>query len=180
MRTRVGYAGGESRSPTYRRIGDHSETVEIEYDPARVGYEELLRLFWEGHDPLRRSWSSQYRAAVFYHDEEQRRIAERTRDAAAARLGAPVRTEILPAGVFTPAEDYHQKHYLRAHEPLLRELQAAWPEPRDLAASTAAARINGWLGGNGTREQLLAALEALGLSPGAREYLREVVAPRLP
>jgi len=178
VRTLVGYAGGTRRSPTYRSLGDHTETLRVEYDPARVSYEELLRVFWESHDPRQRTWSTQYKAAVFVHDEGQRRLAERTREQIARRLGAAVHTEILPAGPFTPAEDYHQKYYLRADRVLAGELLAIYPDPADFAGSTAAARLNGYLGGNGSLEQLRGEIDGLGLSLRARERLLEIVSAR--
>ncbi len=171
VRTRVGYAGGTKKNPNYGSLGDHTETVEVQFDPARVSYEELLRVFWASHDPGERPWSRQYRAMVLYRGDEQRRAAERSRDELAARLGIPVRTEILPAGEFYPAEEYHQKYYLRSRPRLWEELRAVYPDPRDLTASTAAARVNGYLGGNGTRERFAAEAADLGLSPGALEEL---------
>lgn len=178
VRTRVGYAGGTSRNPTYHALGDHSETVEIDYDPSRVSYEQLLRVFWASHDPGSQPWSRQYRAAVFVHGEEQRRLAEKTRDEVAAGGRAPVRTAIVTAGTFYPAEEYHQKYYLRSERELFRELAAPYPEPGALTASTAVARVNGYLGGNGTLEQLKQELPSLGLTPRAGERLMERISAR--
>ena len=67
-------------NPTYHSLGDHSESIEIDYDPTMVSYRDLLKIFWEGHDPAARSWSTQYKAAVFYHNDEQKRLAEETRE----------------------------------------------------------------------------------------------------
>lgn len=171
MRTLVGYAGGTTEHPTYHSLGDHTETVEVVFDPTRVSYEELLRVFWASHDPTERARSRQYKAMVLTHGEEQRRLAEKTRGETAARLRDAVRTEIVEAGAFHPAEDYHQKYYLRARPRLLEELQAAYPDPKALAASTAAARINGYLGGNGSPESFQAEGAQLGLSAGALQEL---------
>ncbi len=66
VRTRVGYAGGTKRNPTYYNLGDHTETIQIDYDPTYVSYRELLDIFWESHDPAARPWSRQYMAVVFY------------------------------------------------------------------------------------------------------------------
>lgn len=175
VRTAVGYSGGEHKDPTYHDLGDHSETVQVEFDPEKIGYEDLLRIFWDEHDPLSRSWSRQYRTAVFFTSDAQRRVAEASRDELAQRLGAEVRTEILPATAFHPAEDYHQKYYLRSEPALLRNLEAAYPDPRDLRRSTAAARLNGYAGGNGSVEGLRRDLDQLGLSPEAKRILEDLV-----
>ncbi len=175
VRTLVGYSGGTTPAPTYRRLGDHGETLLVEYDQARVSYEQLLAVFWESHDPTRPAWSRQYRSALFVRDDGQRRVAEASKEAAQRRLGAPLFTDIIPAGPFHPAEDYHQKYYLRQTPDLLRELTAIYPDPAAFACSTAAARINGWLGGNGTAESARADLDHLGLSPAGKERLRSLL-----
>ena len=94
----------------------------------------------------------------------------------AARLQGPVHTKILPAGEFTLAEDYHQKYYLRQKPDLLAEFAAIYPTPAALTASTAAARVNGYVAGYGTLPELQADLDGLGLSPGAGRKLVDLVA----
>ena len=79
VRTRVGYSGGQRKDPTYRSIGDHSETIQIDYDPARTSYKKLLFIFWQSHDPTHHAWSRQYMSAIFYQNEEQRKLALETR-----------------------------------------------------------------------------------------------------
>jgi peptide-methionine (S)-S-oxide reductase len=176
VRTLVGYAGGARKNPTYQSLGDHTETVQVVFDPTRVSYEQLLGVFWSSHDPSERTWSRQYKTMVLTHGDEQRRLAEKTRDEVAAKLRVTVRTEILPAGEFYPAEDYHQKYYLRSRPRLLEELEAAYPDAKALAASTAAARVNGYLGGNGTLENYKADAPRLGLSKAALDELEEILA----
>jgi peptide-methionine (S)-S-oxide reductase len=173
IRTRVGYTGGTTRNPTYRHLGDHTETVEIDFDPARVSYRDLLRVFWSSHNPGQQPWSRQYRAAVFYHDAGQQRLAEQTRAEVAARTGRPVFTDILPAGKFYLAEDYQQKYYLRYAPELLQEYRAIYPDIRDFVNSTAAARVNGFVAGHGSRAQLQQELDLLGLSPQGRKLLAQ-------
>ena len=171
VRTRVGYTGGEQPDPTYRRIGDHTESVQVDYDPTQITYAELLEVFWRSHDPTTVAYSRQYMDAVFYHDEEQERLALETRDKVAAQLGAAVKTEVLPAGTFYLAEDYHQKWNLRGKKAFYDEIAALYPETAGLIASTAAARLNGYLGGYGTRDQIEVEIDSLGLSPALREQL---------
>ena len=86
----------------------------------QVSYAELLDLFWKTHNPCARPGSRQYMSAVFYHNEEQKRLALATRDREAARRGSPVTTQILPATEFWLAEDYHQKYMLRRRSNLMR------------------------------------------------------------
>jgi peptide-methionine (S)-S-oxide reductase len=171
IRTRVGYAGGTRENPTYHQLGDHTETIEIDFDPARISYEKLLEIFWQEHDPTSRPWSRQYKAAVFYHDQAQKRHAMETRERHAARLGKTIHTEVLPFHRFYVAEDYHQKYYLRQDRQILSEFRAYYPQAADLMNSTAAARVNGYLGGYGHAESLKAEIEQLGLSEASRQEL---------
>jgi peptide-methionine (S)-S-oxide reductase len=119
--TRVGYTGGTTTNPTYKQVctdrTGHAEAVEVTYDPARVSYDDLLRVFWENHDPTQRNRQgpdvgTQYRSAIFYHDPEQEADARASQERL-ERSGAhkrPIVTEIVPAGPFYPAEDYHQQY----------------------------------------------------------------------
>ena len=81
-------------------MGDHTESIRVEFDPARITYARLLEIFWENHEAGRRPWSRQYKAAVFYRNEEQKNEANRSRDREAARIRQQGNTEILPAGTF--------------------------------------------------------------------------------
>jgi methionine-S-sulfoxide reductase len=175
IRTRVGYSGGTTRNPTYRNLGDHTETVQIDYDPSRTSYEELLAVFWDSHNPGMRAWSRQYLTAVFFHNEEQRRLALETRDRVAAKIKGEVVTQILPASDFYLAEAYHQKFYLRQVPELLKEVTMTYPAVEDFVGSTAAARLNGYLAGYGTPAGLKAELSSLGLSPAGSQNLLEMV-----
>lgn len=171
----MGYAGGTTKDPTYYHLGNHTETVQVDYDPSKITFRQLLNIFWEGHDPSAQSWSRQYAAIIFYHDEEQKRLAEETKSEVAAETGRPVRTEIVPFREFYLAEDYHQKHALRLNRAFLEEMSTYYPDARSLTDSTAAARLNGYLGGEGTYENLQVELDDLGLSPAGKEALRALV-----
>jgi methionine-S-sulfoxide reductase len=180
VRTRVGYAGGTKQDPTYRDLGDHTETVQIDYDPARITYEELLNVFWTGHDPMRRSWSRQYASIIFVHNEEQRKLAEETKARMTRDIRGTVHTEIVSYSGFTLAENYHQKHSLQQYPEFMEELNRTYPSPGEFVASTAAARLNGYLGGEGSYEALIQDLDGLGLSPARKQTLRELVQSRTP
>ncbi len=178
VRTRVGYSGGTKKSPTYHDLEDHSETLQLDFDPARISYEKLLDVFWKAHEPTARSWSRQYRAAVFFENETQKKIALGTRYREAFRIRGEIFTEILPASVFYLAEDYHQKYYLQLDQLLTKEFKSIYPNFKDVVNSTAAARVNGYLGGHGTVEKREEDLVLLGLSPEAHKRLLKIYAPR--
>lgn len=162
--TLVGYAGGSTEKPTYRSIGDHSETVLVEFDPAQVSYAALLEVFWANHDPTAKPYLTQYRNAVFTTSEQQRQTAEDSRRQLAERTGRPVQTAIEAAGSFTQAEDYHQKYYLQRVAPLMAELQQRYPDRQQLYRSAVAARLNGYLGCHGDPATFGADLRKFGLS----------------
>jgi peptide-methionine (S)-S-oxide reductase len=122
--------GGTRDNPTYHAIGDYSEAVEIVYDPSIISYPDLLEIFWKSHDPGARPWSRQYKSAIFYNSEEQKRLALESMKTLQGGRGK-VYTEVLPAGNFYPAEDYHQKYYLRQRPDLMRELQKIHPVDKD-------------------------------------------------
>ncbi len=119
--TRVGYAGGRVPNPTYEQVctdrTGHAEAVEVEFDPARVSYSDLLRVFWEMHDPTTPNRQgpdvgSQYRSVIFFHTPQQESAARASKDELerSGRFRRPIVTEIVPAADFYPAEEYHQRY----------------------------------------------------------------------
>jgi methionine-S-sulfoxide reductase len=125
VRTTVGYTGGTKKGPSYEEVRTgrtgHAEAVEIEFDPKVVSFEKLLQRFWNLHDPTQKDKQgsdvgTQYRSAIFFHDAVQEQVAQRTKDALerSGRLKRPIATQIVPATIFYPAEDYHQD-YLDKH-----------------------------------------------------------------
>jgi peptide-methionine (S)-S-oxide reductase len=171
----VGYAGGKKQNPTYHSLGDHSETIQIDYDPSKISYHDLLRAFWTGHDPTLQSWSRQYASIIFVHNEAQRHEAEETRAEVERERGRKVHTEIDAYSGFTLAEDYHQKHSLRQFPAFYEELSRIYPSFNDLVASTAVARVNGYLGGEGFYGELQKEADGLGLSSARKEELLKLV-----
>jgi methionine-S-sulfoxide reductase len=178
VRTRVGYAGGRTRNPTYDFLGDHTETVQVDFDPATTSYERLLAVFLAADNPCARAGTRQYMSAVFYHNEAQKKLALEALRRAGAAGGTPVPVAVLPVGTFYPAEDYHQKYLLRQETALLKEVRAMYPEPKGLLSSPAAARINGYLGGYGSEEMIRKEIDQLGLSPEGRQRLLRLWAAR--
>ena len=120
--TAVGYSGGSLKNPTYEDVctdkTGHAEVVQVEYDPSRVSYEELLEVFWQIHDPttLNRQGpdvGTQYRSAIFYHNQQQKAQAEASKEKLqrSGRYKRPIVTEITPASEFYRAEEYHQQYF---------------------------------------------------------------------
>jgi peptide-methionine (S)-S-oxide reductase len=117
----VGYAGGDLPNPTYRDVctdtTGHAEVLQVEYDPAQVSYDELLKVFWQNHDPttLNRQgpdWGSQYRSVIFYHTPEQEAAARASKEQMehSGLFRRPIVTQIAPATEFYRAEEYHQRY----------------------------------------------------------------------
>ena len=118
--TTSGYIGGHQKDPSYKQVSagvtGHTEAVAIVFDPNKVSYEKLLEVFWVNIDPLNDrgqfcDFGTQYRTGIFYLDDNQRKLAEESRQKIINKLGKPVATEITAATTFYPAEDYHQNYY---------------------------------------------------------------------
>ncbi len=121
LATRAGYSGGHTDSPTYKEVctdrTGHAEAVEVEFDPGKVRYEELLKVFWENHDPTQLNrqgpdWGTQYRSAIFFHNAQQEAAAKASKESLekSHRYSKPIVTQIVPAERFFEAEDYHQQY----------------------------------------------------------------------
>lgn len=171
LRTRTGYAGGSTPSPTYQYLGDHIETVQLDFDPSVVSYQQLLDNFFQHHSPIGEPWKRQYMSAIFYHNEEQQRLVEQTINREATARGREIYTAVYPYQHFTLAEDRHQKYKLQRQPVLLAELQQWYPSFPELVHSTVAARVNGSLYGYGERTELEKILDGFGLSKEGREIL---------
>jgi len=122
LKTEVGYMGGTKPEPTYEQVcgggTGHAEAVQITYDPSQISYEQLLKTFWENHNPTTPDRQgpdigSQYRSVIFYHTEAQRKAAEKSKEelANSGQWKDPIVTHIVPADTFWRAEEYHQKYF---------------------------------------------------------------------
>lgn len=120
--TTVGYMGGSMKNPSYDNVcmdrTEHVEVLQIEFNPAIISYEKLLDIFWKCHDPtqLNRQGSdvgTQYRSAILYHTEEQKKIAQQSKEKEQQKHSKKIATEIVKAGVFYKAEEYHQKYLMK-------------------------------------------------------------------
>jgi len=133
--------------------------VELEFDPSVTDFKSLLDIFWAGHDPTVPAYSRQYMSAIFCHGDEQMRLAKESMKAAQIDLKKEIQTVIQPAGPFYQAEDYHQKYILQKHGSLLTSIGLS--RGPKLVASSLAARLNGYLGGYGTKENFLGETETV-------------------
>ena len=175
VRTRVGYTGGTLKDPTYHKLGDHTESIQVDYDPTKITYDQMLDKIWACHNPCMTMWSRQYMSAIFYDGDAQKKAVLASKAKLEERLGKPVKTAILPLEKFYLAEDYHQKYELRSAADLIKEFKAIFSDEKDFLNSTAAARVNGYIAGRGTREQLAKELDLLGLSPEGKKRLQAYV-----
>jgi len=172
----VGYAGGSKTSPTYDEIGDHVECVEVLFDPSVISYEELLDVFWESHDPYLRPYANQYSSLILAADKSQLAAARGSVARVERADGRRVPTRVETLVRFYPAEDYHQKYYLRQDRALAREFHSMFGDDQEaMRDSSAAARVNGYIAGYGSAEQLQAEIDRLGLTEeGALELTTAV------
>jgi methionine-S-sulfoxide reductase len=168
----VGYTGGSSLDPTYHELGDHTEAFQVDFDPEVIAYEELIAAFWASRDHSRPPFSRQYRAAVFVGDDDQREVAHQTAETWAREHGLEVTTAVESLDRFYMAEAYHQKYRLRRERELTRELVDRYGSDEAMVSSTAAARINGLLGGYLRRGELERLLPALSLTPAGEARLQ--------
>ncbi len=174
----MGYAGGTKKNPTYYNLGDNSETVQMDFDASKISFDQLLNIFWESHDPRNPSFSRQYMSIIFYHNERQRDIAFQSKEIRQQSSRRKIYTEIMPYAVFSLAESYHHKYYLRGVHELMKEFDTMYASERDFINSTAAARTNGYIAGYGRLSQLEREIGTLGLSKAGQKRLLEMVKTR--
>ncbi|GIY73248.1 hypothetical protein CDAR_572661 [Caerostris darwini] len=172
-RTRVGYTGGTLHNPTYRNLGDHTEAIDIDYNPEIVSYENLLKLFWKNHDPIEPN-KRQYRSVIFYRDDEEKGLASESKKEMEKVSKSPILTAIEPFNKFYNAEDYHQKYYLQTHHTKL--FNSLGIKPKDLVDSTIAAKLNGYVVGENTIDSFHSDSELLNLSPENKSYVEKLIA----
>jgi len=141
VRTRVGYAGGTDPDPTYHALGDHTEVVQLDYDPSRIGYRALLEAAFAAHDPDRQPAKQQYHHIVCPETDRQRAALEAYLDGE-GYAREDVATRIEPLSAFYPAESYHQKYTLRTDRTLLDLFAEAGYDDEAIRESPAAAKLN--------------------------------------
>lgn len=145
VRTRTGYAGGTRADPTYRELGDHTEMVEIDFDPQSLRLETILDVFWNGHNPenINDYKGRQYQSLVLYRDEAQHRVIQELMEARKEQGNGTPGTEVVPFAGFYVAEDRHQKYYLKRYPDAIDKLSPLYPTHEELVNATLTARLNG-------------------------------------
>jgi len=174
VRTRVGYSGGMSDNPTYQNIGDHTESIQIDYNPEKTSYRELVEFFWDNHNPYHQPYSRQYWSIVFFHDQRQEETARAVKKELEADSGNTIITEFKKLNVFYLAEDYHQKYHLQGHLDFKEHYLAIYSR-QEFINSTAAARVNGYLAQKGKKDQLAKEINDLGLTEDLQNELLDKI-----
>jgi peptide methionine sulfoxide reductase msrA/msrB len=172
VRTRVGYAGGSIENPTYEMIGDHTETIEIDYDPEVISYRELLEIFFDSHNPYSQAYSRQYASLILYNNSEQQQTAAAVKEELEAESGREIKTEIKELDRFYLAEDYHQKFRLQ-QQVAFRDHYLEQMSMKEFINSPAVTKVSGYLTGNGERDNIIQNIGELGLSTELQERLLE-------
>ncbi len=160
IRTRVGYAGGTQDDPDYYNLGDHTECLRVEYDSEEVTYDELLREFWQRHDPIRQSPSRQYENLLLYASDRQRERINRSVCQYLDLDSETPATRIDSLDTFYPAEDYHQNYYLRSAETLKSLVDGS---SYNFVRSILATKLNAFAGNQLVAEKLKDQLCARGV-----------------
>lgn len=124
--------------------------MQVDFDPAQITYEEILNMIWEGHNPTRAAWSRQYMSAIWYENDAQLEMVNKTATMQADKNRWKIKTPILSLETFYNAEDYHQKYSLQKYRGLMKSFNAMYPDFKGFVDSTAAARLNGFVSGRGT------------------------------
>ncbi|MBP1999067.1 peptide-methionine (S)-S-oxide reductase [Paenibacillus shirakamiensis] len=171
VRTRTGYAGGTTPLPTYRNMGDHSESLEIDYDPEIISLKSLIHLFWNSHQPLNINdyKGRQYQSLLFYRDDYQQEVSSHVIHERLQQGHDEPATEVLPYEGFELAEERHQKYYLKRFPDALATMLELYPSLDRLTDSTLAARLNGLAKGFTNRERIIAEIEQWPLPLEERE-----------
>lgn len=172
LRTRVGFSGGTSLNPSYRKMGDHTETVEIDFDSSILSYEEILLHFWKNHYPNRDQYKGrQYISMIRFRGPEQERTVQKVKKRMEQELGEEIETDIAAFTEFTLAEERHQKYYLKRYPKAMEQLVPLYPNSELLNDSTFAARLNGFVKGFGNRQNLKSEITGWNIAPEYQEIL---------
>lgn len=138
-------------NPTYHALGNHTEALQVDFDPQQISFADVINLVWKSHNPIGAPRRSQYKSAIWFTDQQQLEIIEATMEPLEERFGKKLTTEVLPLETFYNAEDYHQKYSLQHHKAVMDSFRKMYPQFGDFNSSTAAARLNGFSAGHGQR-----------------------------
>lgn len=138
-------------NPTYHSLGNHTEAIQIDFNPDEIDFAAILNLIWTSHNPISMARSSQYKSAIWYADDQQLATIKESVEPLVKKYDSELTTEILPLETFFGAEDYHQKYVLQRHDAVMKQFKAYYSNFNDFVDSTAAARLNGFAYGCGSR-----------------------------
>lgn len=172
-RTRVGYTGGKKKNPTYYELGNHTEALQVDFDPFQISFETIVNMFWQSHNPVGSRRSSQYMSAIWYSDDQQQSVINASIEVLIQRFETEPTTQVQPLDVFYLAEDYHQKYGLQRHQSAMSKFKAMYSDFWDFVDSTAAARLNGFSYGQGTKSQFDEESESYGFSASELKAIYE-------
>jgi peptide methionine sulfoxide reductase msrA/msrB len=170
VRTRVGYAGGEMKDPRYTKIGDHTETVQIDYDPDQISYRELVEIFFNSHNAFAEAYSRQYASLILYHNEDQRQTALEVKESLEAEKNRKVKTMIKELDRFYLAENYHQKFRLQ-QKTEFRDHYFEMMKIEEFINSPTISKINGYVSGKGERDNIIQNIGDFALTSELQEEL---------
>ncbi len=146
--TRVGYAGGTTEKPTYKQMGDHTETLEIDFDPSIISFTDILDVFWRIHNPNRGNYRGrQYLSLLLYHNVDQKRTINEKKAELEKDSPEEIRTEIAAYNGFTLAEERHQKYFLKRYPNAIEQMSELFPNKDEFLQATITARLNGFVKG---------------------------------
>ena len=168
IQTSVGYAGGKKKHPTYHNLGDHTEVVRINYDPCKIDYKQLLSIFWKNHKPSM-TYQKQYWSLIIFIDEEQKMLAQDFLHHFTKDSFDPIHTKLIPYNDFVSAESYHQKYTLQIHPWVIVAINVR--SAKELEDSQVCTKLNGFLSGYGTLDELSEAAKTFSLSKDMVEYV---------
>ena len=175
IRTRVGYSGGSKENPTYHNLGDHTEVIQLDYDESKVSFEKLVNIFFNLHNPYYENQPAQYKSIIFYNDEYEKEVSIKVKTEFEEKRKHKLYTEIVKYDKFYMAENYHQKYYLQIVKEIYKDLRGKYDEFSHFVNSNEAAKINGYLKGNGTLKNLETEIDKFNISNKSKKRLVEIV-----
>lgn len=177
IHTCTGYAGGTTAAPTYREMGDHTEVVQLTFNPQLLSFEEIVKRFWDSHNPVNINdyKGNQYRSLLMVHNDRQsaaiQHMIEQWRELGQSEPA----TAIIPYSVFYRAEDRHQKYYLQRYPDAMEKLGMLFSTQAELLGSTLAARLNGLAKGYTNLAIVIKELEQWDMDSSAREQMLALI-----
>lgn len=177
IRTRTGFAGGTTADPTYRNLGDHTETIQIDFDSAIISYEDILKTFWDNHDAAkdRHFKGRQYLSLLNVHSLEQQEVAEAVKNEWEQKNGKTIETEILFDHPFYLAEERHQKYFLKRFSKAMTSVLPLFSDHKSFNDSTVAARLNGFVREYGRLNEIKEELSDWGLTDEEEKTLQDML-----